>query len=189
MARSKLIPQSKYIYALVVIGALLVVLATLEITNATHFFHKNNVATSGVISSTNPYNSNTGTNNKTTASADTKESSAGNQNISSSGSTAVSLQAPYGTFVSNHLPGKNGTNTQEESVCSSTPGASCYMKFVQGSIVKTLKNQILDSSGTTYWLWDTKSAGLTSGSWQVFAIVNLNSQTKTSKDAQDLVIQ
>jgi hypothetical protein len=99
------------------------------------------------------------------------------------------LVAPYGSFVSNHHPGQNGASTTEESLCNTTPGASCYIKFTQGNIVKSLPTQTTDASGATIWDWNIGQAGLSSGSWQVTAVASLGSQSKTTSDPTTLEVQ
>ena len=104
---------------------------------------------------------------------------------------STSLKAPDGTFVSNHRVSLSGSPQQksEQSVCNTTPGATCYIKLTKDSITKTLKEQTTDSSGATYWSWNIDDAGLTVGTWQVSAIAILNGQTKTTPDGIDLVVQ
>jgi flagellar hook assembly protein FlgD len=102
------------------------------------------------------------------------------------------LIAPSGNFVSNHKPGQNGSPTSEQSVCDTTPGATCFIQFTRDSTVKILAPQVAGSDGTAFWEWDAKDAssiGLTPGSWNVSAVASLNGQTKTSNDALPLEIQ
>jgi len=171
------------------IVSLVIVVAILECTNTTHLLHKQK-AVSGVISSTKPSNSTAISSNKVTnsSSGSTQSSSSPKEGSAGTTNSQAILQAPYGTLVSNHYPGKDGSTTQEESVCNSTPGSSCYIKFVQGSVVKTLETQQVGSSGAVYWAWDTKDAGLSSGSWQIFAVASLNGQTKTAQDQLNLSV-
>jgi cytoskeletal protein RodZ len=93
------------------------------------------------------------------------------------------------TFVSNHKPGQNGSPTSEQSVCNTTPGASCHIQFTKGSLVKSLDTKVADSNGVAVWSWDVKDAGFSSGSWQISAIANLSGQTKTATDPTPLEIQ
>lgn len=173
---------------LLVAGAL----TALELTNTTHIFHKQK-ATSGEIRPINhsPNPSATSSNGSHTSSG---QKNPGPNSGSTSGSTPQSSTneapaTPYGALVSNHKPGQNGTGTTEQSECITTPGARCYIKFTQGGIVKTLPAQTLDPSGATFWTWDVKSAGLTSGSWQITAVATLNNQTKTTTDQLPLEVQ
>lgn len=100
------------------------------------------------------------------------------------------LIAPFGDFISNHHPnlsGKPAPNTVT-SVCSTTPGATCYITFTKGNIIRSLSKQTTDSGGGAYWTYTLQSAGLTIGSWQVKAIASLNGQTKTASDAMELTV-
>jgi len=99
------------------------------------------------------------------------------------------LIEPSGTFVSNHRPGQNGSPTGEQSVCNTTPGATCYIQFIKEGVTKKLDAQTADPSGATYWTWDVKQAGFSAGSWQITAIASLNGQTKTANDALTLEVQ
>jgi hypothetical protein len=166
---------------LIAVFTLFIILALLELTNTTHLLHSKK-AVSGTIPSSSP----TGT-SPPSASSESKGSGSTTpptvinekQSQTPPVNTNAPLQAPYGTFVSNHHP---DANSSEESVCSSTPGASCTIKFTQGSVVKTLSAQTVDGTGTTYWSWNVKQAGITSGSWTVTANASLNGQTKSTQD-------
>jgi len=108
---------------------------------------------------------------------------------SSNGGSSAILLAPYGNFVSNHNLG-NGRPTTEQSVCNTTPGASCYIKFTKSDgSVKTLAAQTTDNNGTTIWNWDVKDAGFSAGSWQITAVASLNGDVKTTTDPTPLEIQ
>lgn len=93
---------------------------------------------------------------------------------------------PNGNFVSNHGSPAYPAGA-ETSACNTTPGASCYIEFVNGNDTKTLDSQITDSNGSTIWNWDASS--FPSGTWQITAVATLNGQTKTASDATSLVIQ
>jgi hypothetical protein len=125
------------------------------------------------------------------------EPSNSEKNSSSSGNSTTSptagaiLEAPSGTFVSNHHPNLSGSPapSQEQSVCNTTPGATCYIKFTNGSIVKTLAVETIDANGAAYWSWDVNKAGFTAGDWQITAVASLNGQTKTASDSLTLQVQ
>jgi hypothetical protein len=177
----------------IIIGLVIAGMAVLllELTDTTHLLHKPK-AVSGTIPSvpsssgarasvgqpqSGPSNSSAGNNE------------ASQKTSSSPGNINATLLPPSGTFISNHHPGENGTSTKEESVCDTTPGATCIIKLTQGSAVKQLAAQTADSNGSAYWSWDINLAGLTSGSWQVSAVATLNSQSQTSTDSLNLEVQ
>jgi len=100
----------------------------------------------------------------------------------------VTLVAPFGSFVSNHYPGKNGSPTTEQSVCNTTAGATCYLQFTKDGVTKKLDAKVADSSGSAFWEWNVKDAGFTAGSWQITAVATLNGQTKSTTDQINLEV-
>jgi hypothetical protein len=113
----------------------------------------------------------------------------------SSSSNQVGLDAPSGTFVSNHgsiYQPVVGTTT-EESTCTTTAGATCQIRFTQGSTTETLDasqaTATKDSqNGTTSWTWTPNQVGLTAGTWSVAAVASLSGQTKNTLDQVALTI-
>lgn len=109
---------------------------------------------------------------------------------SASPPTTAALIAPYGTFVSNHRPGQNGSPTTEQSVCTTTPGASCNITFTNSAgVVKSLGAQTVGSSGSAYWNWNVTGSDLAPGTWKVAATATFNGQAKTTTDATSLEIE
>jgi len=90
--------------------------------------------------------------------------------------------------VSNHQPGTNGTPFDETSVCNTSPGAQCYIKFTQGEIVKALTERKADSNGSVSWSWNAKTL-LGSGKWLVSAVSSLNDKNLITNDPTPLEIQ
>lgn len=125
-------------------------------------------------------NSNT-TGNQSVATPD--KSSSSNQST-----TTADLIAPYGSLVSNHKPGQNGSDYNEASQCSSTTGAQCVIKFTRNDVVKQLTVKTIGPDGSVYWDWNTKDIGLTSGTWTVTAEATLNGQIKSTTDQLSLEI-
>lgn len=149
----------------------------------------------GTIPSTSPVNNSRGStgngsnNSGSQSGGNTTTAPSGTKNQTSSTSASGSGPiTPYGNFVSNHHPG-GADPTSEASVCITSPGATCYIEFTKGGETKKLDTETTDSSGSAYWYWDTKTAGLDSGSWTVTAIAELNYQTAKATDNQFLVIQ
>jgi hypothetical protein len=95
---------------------------------------------------------------------------------------------PSGPWISNHSPslGAQAGRSQENSVCVTTPGATCYIEFTKGNIVKQLATETTDSNGAVYWTWDVSQDGFTTGTWQVTVIATLNGKTTTSTDQMDV---
>jgi hypothetical protein len=167
----------------------LVVLA-LELTNVTHLFHSQK-AVSGTIPtiSQSSRRDNSSKSPQKTSDVKSPQAAGGTSNDNKVGASASSLAAPYGSFVSNHHPGLNGTPDSEQSLCNTTPGANCIIKFTKGSVVKTLPTQKVGDSGSVSWDWDIEQAGLTSGSWKITAVATLGSQTKQTSDPLALEVQ
>jgi|SRR5581483_1178198 len=169
-----------------VVVAVILVVAILLITHRP----KPSVAT---IPSTNPLkvNKSDQSNPQTSPTSDSSTPSAPNKstNNASAADNNLPLTAPYGTFISNHKPGQNGSPTTEQSTCNTTPGATCYIKLTQGSLTRTLATQTADSNGAVIWNWDIKDTDLSSGSWVVTAVASLNNQSKTTSDPLPLEIQ
>lgn len=113
------------------------------------------------------------------------------KNPGSQSGSSGNLLAPSGTLVSNHKPSLSGdpTPSGEQSVCNTTPGASCYIKFVQGDIVKKLDTRIADSTGSVIWSWDIKQAGFSQGRWTITAVATLNGLSKSTTDNLSLEVQ
>lgn len=106
-------------------------------------------------------------------------------------SSGTNLTKPSGQFVSNHHPSLSGSKEMysESSVCNTTPGASCYITFTMGSLIKKLGAQLADTNGAVYWDWDIKTAGLSQGTWTINAVASLNGQTLSAQDSQNLEVQ
>jgi len=113
-------------------------------------------------------------------------SSPKNSSVPQSIPSQVNLSAPSGSFVSNH---QADSSTQEESVCNTVQGATCYIEFTNGDSTKKLDSQIAGSDGSLYWNWSVAQAGLDNGSWTVTAVTSLNGQIRTTTDQLKLEVQ
>lgn len=113
-----------------------------------------------------------------------------NREVSAKLDPSVRPIAPEGTFVSNHRPNLSGTPapSSEESVCHTTPGASCMIEFSMGSEKKSLPLKVTDVNGNTNWSWDVAQLGLREGEWQVTAIAMNGNLTATTQDQIKLVV-
>lgn len=131
--------------------------------------------------------------NQATANQNTGASSSSDttQALSNSPQAAI-LNAPSGAFVSNHNPDLTGKPypSEEASSCNTTPGASCYIKFIgSNGQVKSLPAQITNNTGSTQWIWNVNGAGFTVGEWQIVAVATLNNNTKSTTDPIKLNVQ
>ncbi len=170
-----------------------VVLLVLELTNTTHIFHHKKVpATIPTTATKSSSASNKKTASGTSSSGqaqDTKVASSAGGTSSTGASTGEPPAQPYGNFVSNHRPGENGSDTNEQSTCDTTPGATCYIQFTNtadGTVTK-LPVQTVGSDGSTFWSWD--STILTSGEWKITAVAELHGQTRSADDTIRLLIK
>lgn len=193
--------KTVWLLILAIIVVIAGVVAGLELTNTTFWFHARPETTATTKTTAGPITKG----DKAPAGAVTKpetiapnNSAPGNQNPPASDDknnnpsadqTDKFLLAPNGPFVSNHKPNLSGQplpNT-ENSACSTTSGATCQIIFTKGDITKKLPAQMTDAGGSTYWNgWTLQSVGLTEGSWKITAVAKLGSQTKTASDAMTL---
>jgi cytoskeletal protein RodZ len=125
--------------------------------------------------------------NNTAGSTDNESTAQpGDQKSSTSGSVAATLLAPSGDFVSSHHV---SSSTTLVSVCNTTPGATCQIKFSDGSQTISLPAQTADRGGSAYWdNWTPAQYGITAGSWKITAYATLNGQTKSSQDSLELAV-
>ena len=167
--------------------ALALVVLILELTNTTHWFHQ---AKTTYPNPVEPHNKsiNTGPTapNKQPQNTDTGSSSS----QPSQANTATNLQAPSGSFVSNHRPTPSGQpGPTEQSICITSPGATCVITLTSAGVVKALPAKTADASGTASWSWTIQDLGITGGSWTITAKSTLGSQTKSTTDPIALEVQ
>lgn len=185
-----------YIFILI---ALLVVCGLYIVYRETNIFRKQSTTltadtyTKGQPSSAGSTASQAGGNKSSSSQNSVPPSEVGGSKDNTNGSTSNSnaqLIKPTGNFVSDHHPNLSGSpapNTMT-SVCTTTPGASCQISFINGTITKTLPGQTTDAGGSAYWNWKLQDLGLSAGSWQIKATATLNGQTQTAVDAMNLEI-
>lgn len=169
------------------------VIALLEISDTTHFFHKPNTPMVTASSETKGENGTdkTQTTKTTSSKVNENDQSSGSvqpgDNKSGTGSDVpVVLLAPTGNFVSAH---KADQAASLSSVCNTTPGVSCQIVFTQNGVVKSLPIQTTDRGGSVYWNgWTPKSIGLVPGTWQVQAVASQGQQSKLTTDALPLEV-
>lgn len=166
-------------FPLLLVLMILVILTVTELTNVTHFFHHSK--SPAIIPTINQSESSSESINPSDQSQKNAETS--------KGTSSTELLSPYGALISNHRPGQNGSDLIEVSQCITTPGASCYLKFSKDGVVKTLPLKSTDSTGSVFWQWSVKDAGLTSGNWSITAVATLGSQTKSTTDQISLEVE
>lgn len=182
--------NKKYLLlALFILLAAAGIITALELTNTTHLLHAKdkvimtaNQETKGEPKTKSSSDS-TASDDHTTQSQ--KDQAGDNQNGN------LSLLAPSGNFVSNHRPNLSGSPAPNSinSVCTTTPGASCKIEFTKDSVTKSLPAQTTDSSGSTYWNWKLQDIDLTEGSWKIEAVSSLNGQSLRASDALNLEVR
>jgi hypothetical protein len=123
-------------------------------------------------------------------SSDTSSPSAQSDNPKEPSQTSASsktLTAPSGTFANLY---DASVDTQMNSICNTTSGATCQIIFTKGSLSIALPAKTTDNDGVASWAWTPQQIGLTSGKWHVTAKAVLASQTKTTDNGSlELVIQ
>lgn len=102
-------------------------------------------------------------------------------------------KTPYGDFVGNHKPSLGNSNwgqNVEDSVCNTSPSATCDITFTKNGVTKSLGGKQADSSGAVYWYgWTLQNVGLTSGDWAITATATLNNKISTASDPLKLQVQ
>jgi hypothetical protein len=174
------------------IVAVILLICILELTDVTHFFHEKKAVSSTITkaSSAPPSSSSSSdqADDSTATPSQTPSNPGSTKDTSPTADPNAPLTAPYGTFVSNHRVSKE-SGTSEDSVCLTTPGASCTITFTKDDAVKTLAAGTADSNGAVFWnKWDVKQAGLTNGSWTINATATLGGQSKSTKDSLTLEV-
>lgn len=178
-----------WLFILISVALLAIVVVALEFTDVTHFFH----AKSPTPHTSSPYTKGepkqqpdkTGGNAADQRDGDTYTNTKGQSDTPVN--PEATLEPPTGTFVSAHKISLN-TNPPLQSTCETTPKASCYITFTNGSKVVKLNQQTTDDGGAAYWTWKPKDVGLTTGSWKVQAVAQLGSKTLTADDSLKLEI-
>lgn len=113
----------------------------------------------------------------------------GSGGSSQSSAPSSNLAAPAGNFVSSY---QTSSSDQEDSVCITTAGATCNIKFTNtnnSSNVVELGPKTANSDGAAEWVWEPSDIGLTAGNWKVTATATLNGQTKSTDVSQLLTIK
>jgi len=102
----------------------------------------------------------------------------------------VQPATPSGQFVSNYTPNLDGNPlpNKENSICQTTPGVMCQIRFTMDSTVRTLPLQKTNANGTTSWDWRLQDIGLTRGTWKITAIAINGAKTASTNDAMQLVV-
>jgi hypothetical protein len=105
-------------------------------------------------------------------------------------STSTAPTNPNGAFVSNHHPDLDGSPAPNKmnSVCQTTAGATCEIRFIKDGVIKTLGPTKVGSDGYAIWDWKLQDIGLTEGSWQIEALANSGGKTATTKDDLSLEV-
>jgi len=197
MIKLHLASKKSLLILLSVLVATTGVVAALELTNTTHFFHKKNSAVVDVPGGTPTKGGATGSIQKGEPQANTQPAPSttnstqpGDAKSNNGGSASITLIVPSGDFVSNHHPNLGGTPAPNtiSSVCTTTAGATCTISFTNNGVVKSLAAQTTDRGGSAYWNWNLQQLGLTPGSWQIQASATLNGATKTTNDVLNLEV-
>lgn len=103
-------------------------------------------------------------------------------------SSGGNLVEPSGSFVSNHKVSLSSANYMN-SICRTTAGATCEIRFTKGSEVKVLGPNQVGVSGYVSWDWKLQDIGLTQGTWQIEAVAKSGGNEKSAKDNISLEIQ
>jgi len=182
----KISNSHKKIAALAVL-AVVVIYALLAITLKLWPLHKRVFRTASNVNNSLPRNhANTGSNSSGTASSSPTPQGDNPKAPAQINTNTKTLTAPSGTFANLY---DATADTQMNSICSTTPGATCQIIFTKGGVSIALPVKIADSSSSATWAWTPGQIGLSNGSWHVTAKATLGSQTKTTDNGSlELVI-
>ena len=113
-------------------------------------------------------------------------------NVPGQTTTDAQPTKPTGTFISN--PGNDPNHpvkvsTSEESVCTTTPGVYCELRFTSGSTTYKSDRHKTNANGSAIWSWTPGEYSLTPGTWQVTMVAINGSKTASSTSAQPLVVK
>lgn len=197
LQRRKRLSKKHFLILLGVMLLIVGVIAVLEITNNTHFFHDKSLVTSP-----NKPNrtQNANTKGETADDKDEKKSSKSSSSQdpadlkdhnSNTPTNNQPPKKPTGTFVSNHHPNLSGRPAPNEiqSTCETSAGVQCQIIFTKDGVTKSLPAQTTDRGGAAYWTWKLQDIGLTEGSWKVTAKATNGSQSATADDAINLEVK
>jgi len=203
--KNKKAPKNKSIWRSSIFRLVLVlVVIILIVIGSIHIFHKTQPVSGKIpVISTGAKDNVAPLTTKTT----TQETSGSSSSTISSNTPAITNQdtdtqkpstsstpplTPFGDFVSNHHPSLSGSSSPstEQSVCNTTPDASCIITFTNdNSVVKSLPAQTANSSGSAYWAWNINTAGFTTGTWTISATAILNGQSISTSDPTLLTVE
>lgn len=97
---------------------------------------------------------------------------------------------PSGTFVSNHHPNLDGdpAPNQINSICQTTPGVTCEIRFTKESSTKILGASKVGSDGYVSWDWKLQDIGLSEGIWKIEVVAKNGDKTAISVDPSSLEV-
>jgi hypothetical protein len=172
-----------------ILALLAVVVTALELTDTTHLFHTRkpsyNSPTASPATKGIPEDEAGSASQANTDSANPSTQNDDAKHPTSETPSSAPLIAPNGNFVNRHDP---SGNEQMESICNTTPGATCQITFIKGSATKSLPAQTADRGGATYWAWKIKDTGLTPGIWKITVTATQGSEKKAVTDTTDLEV-
>ncbi|HET8669082.1 MAG TPA: hypothetical protein VFM05_00200 [Candidatus Saccharimonadales bacterium] len=189
-ARNKPTPPSNRRRFVIITASLVLLLAAgiaaLELTDTTTFFHDRypNYETAPNSSKRTGGSNTKGESNDNANKEPAPSDQTTDNKDSGAASTSTELLVPSGTFVSNHRPNLDNDPRPNtiQSVCVTTPGASCTILFKKGSTIKQLPVQTTDKEGAAYWTWTLQDIGLAEGNWSIEAKATLHDQVKVAQD-------
>lgn len=182
--KSSLLRKPK-ILVLTLAAVALLLFAGLELTNMVDLINTKQAGAPDITSS----GSSPATSDKSVDEVSNESSPTSNQPNETPKSTTTSsqyLKSPdQSTYVNTHTA---SLNSDLQSVCVTSPSATCVIQFTKSGVTKSLKPGVADNSGSVIWTWKPSDIDLTSGAWTITAKASLNGQTKISQDAIKLQI-
>lgn len=105
--------------------------------------------------------------------------------------SATKPMTPTGGFVSNHRPNLSGSPAPNamNSICQTTPGASCTIRFTMNGETKSLPSKTTGADGYASWDWKLQDLGITEGTWSVEAVATTSGGNTSATDATNLEVK
>lgn len=104
-------------------------------------------------------------------------------------STGNDLVEPSGSFVSSYsISFSKSKGDNIESLCNTTPGATCTIQLKKDGVIRTLGPTTANERGNATWNWTLQELNVTPGSWQIVVTAKLDNQTKSVTNLQNLEV-
>lgn len=99
------------------------------------------------------------------------------------------LVSPHGNFVSSHKVSLSAMKDAKlESICNTTPGASCIIEFKKDGVTRALSTRTANNNGNVTWNWSPQEINIGQGSWKIVVTAQFAGRSTTVTDLQNLEV-